>query len=78
MAQFDSLAERYRDEQRRLDYRSAMICAIMAEIYRDRKRRARPFSPEDFMPEEESEEMDNPKMKRALELINQMLGGEEK
>ena len=78
LAQFDALARRYKDEQRRLDYRSAMICSILAEINRDRKRRPRPFSPDDFMPKEEVEELDNPKMKRALKRINQMLSGETK
>ena len=73
LAQFDALARRYKDEQRRLDYRSAMICSILAEINRDRKRRPRPFSPDDFMPKEEVEEGDDPKMKRALERISQML-----
>ena len=77
LAQFDALVRRYKDEQRRLDYRSAMICSILAEINRDRKRRIKPFSPEDFMPKEEAEERDDPKMKRALERISQMLEGKE-
>jgi len=78
LAQFDALVRRYKDEQRRSDYRSAMICSILAEINRDRKRRTKPFSPEDFMPkEEETKRIDNPKMKRALERISQMLEGKE-
>ena len=77
LAQFDALVRRYKDEQRRLDYRSAMICSILAEINRDRKRRTKPFSPEDFMPKEEAEERDDPKMERALKRISQMLGGKE-
>ena len=77
LAQFDALARRYKDEQRRLDYRSAMVCSILAEINRDRKRRIKPFSPEDFMPKEEAEERDDPKMERALRRISQMLEGKE-
>ena len=75
LAQFDVLVRRYKGEQRRLDYRSAMICSILAEINRDRKRRIKPFSPEDFMPKEEAKERDDPKMERALRRISQMLEG---
>lgn len=76
LAQFNALISRYNDEQRRRDYRAAQICSVLAEIYRDRKKRVKPFSPQDFMVPEEKEEMDNPKMKRALERISQILGGE--
>lgn len=77
LAQFDSLARRYRDCQRRMDYRAAMVCSIIAEVYRDRKKRIKPFTPDDFMMKEESEEIDSPQMKRALKRISQMLGGKE-
>lgn len=54
-----------------------MICSLIAEVNRDRKRRVKPFTPDDFMPKEETEELDNPKMKRAIKRISQMLGGKE-
>jgi len=78
MAQLGALSSRYREEQRGLDFRAAMICSVIAEVNRDRKRRPKPFTPDDFLPKEESEELDNPKMKRAMKRINQMLGGEER
>jgi len=32
------------------NYRSALIASILAEIYRDRKKRTRAYTPADFMP----------------------------
>ena len=72
------LARRYENEQRRLDYRAATICSVIAEVYRDRKHRAKPFTPDDFMPKVEPESMDDPHIERALRLMTQMLGGEER
>ena len=43
-------AKVYEAVQRRMDYRSAQIVAILAEINRDTKKRSIPFSAEDFMP----------------------------
>jgi hypothetical protein len=50
LAQYDALAARYKEGQEWHDYRAALICSVNAEINRDRKKRARPFSPKDFMP----------------------------
>ena len=55
-----------------------MVCTIIAEVFRDRKKRIRPFTPDDFMLKEEPEAIDDPKMKRAIKRMSQMLGGEER
>lgn len=77
LAQLGSLAQRYKNDQRRGDYRAALVCSVIAEVYRDRKHRSKPFTPDDFMPREEPEKMSNPHVKRSLELISKMLGGNE-
>ena len=36
--------------ERRADIRSGIISAVIAEVNRDKKRRSKPYSPEEFMP----------------------------
>lgn len=42
----------------RADLRSARICQVLAEINRDKKRRSKPFTIQDFMPDFVSEDVD--------------------
>jgi hypothetical protein len=58
-----------------LDYRFALICTLLAEVNRDRKKRPKPFKPQDFMPQREHKVLNNDQMKKRLEMINIMLGG---
>lgn len=58
-----------------LDYRAALICTILAEINRDRKKRPKPFKPMDFMPQRERKHLNDEQIKKRLESINMMLGG---
>jgi hypothetical protein len=58
-----------------------MVCAILAEINRDRKKRNKPFAPEDFMPQKEQPK---PKTKatpeqlgKQLEAMTKIMGGRE-
>lgn len=78
MAQYNALAERYKEDQKKLNYRAAMICSILAEIYRDRKKRPKAFTPNDFMPQEKKGPMDTQQMSSAIKDITLTLGGEEK
>lgn len=78
MAQYSALAERYKGDQKKLDYRAAMICSILAEIYRDRKKRPRAFTPDDFMPREKRGPMNAEQISHAVKDITLTLGGEEK
>ena len=77
LAQFNALAERYIAEQKSKDYRAALICSIIAEVNRNVKKRAKPFTAEDFMPKEHRK-MTAKRMKTAIKHINIMLEGEEK
>lgn len=33
-----------------MDFRTGIICAVLANINRNRKKRAKPYTPRDFMP----------------------------
>ncbi|MFA5693478.1 MAG: hypothetical protein WC907_07665 [Acholeplasmataceae bacterium] len=46
----DVAARRYEREQYRADFRAGMVCSLIANVYRDAKRKPKPFTPEDFMP----------------------------
>lgn len=80
MAQFNALAERFTLEQEELDYRSALICSIIAEVNRDTKKRSKPFTPVDFMPKrrlnQKTAKLTDEQMINQLQAINIALGGE--
>jgi len=57
------------------DYRSALICTLLAEVNRDRKKRPKPFKPQDFMPQRETHRMSEDQVKSRLAAINYALGG---
>lgn len=74
MAQFDSLCARHKEDQRRLDYRTALICTYLAEPHRNRKKRSKPFIPEDFMPKPRMS-VKSEQIARRMEKINTILRG---
>jgi len=77
LAQFNALAKRYDEQQERQDYRAALICTVLAEINRDRKKRPRPFKPEDFMPKRgrKQKPMTDEQMLAQAKIITAALGG---
>lgn len=57
---------------------TAQICAVLAEINRDPKKRSEPFTPADFLPaddtqEELTEEQEKEERKKIFSRIRQML-----
>jgi len=72
------LVKEYVFEQERLDYRAALICSVIAEVNRNRKKRKKPYTPKDFMPKEKRRRMTGEQMAEQLKLINIALGGEAK
>lgn len=54
LAQFDALAERYQDNQQRLDFRSALICAVIANV--NRSKESKIFTPSDFMAQSKADD----------------------
>ena len=77
-----TLVKRHEVDERRLDYRAALICSTLANINRDRKKKALPFVPQDFMPDTKTPDQ-NPSVKKgkrsqnvdALIMINAAMGG---
>jgi len=65
------------------DYRVGLICAVMAEPYRDAKKHKQPFTPQDFMPLRDQEEAMMPQKQDwqqqldIVEKLNQAFGGED-
>ena len=51
LREFGLLIERYNAEVERQDFRVGLLCSVLANIYRDDKRRSEPFTPQDFMPD---------------------------
>lgn len=76
LAQFHSLAKEYAAGQEMLNYRAAMICSIIAEVNRNRKKRRKPFTPMDFMPKKKKGKMTGEQMLEQVKTMNAVLGGE--
>lgn len=75
-AEFVALVERYKEEQTWLNWRAALVCAVLANIYRDTKRKSQPFTPEDFMPGHEKEEPQTvEQMESTLKMLTIAHGG---
>lgn len=63
-----------------LNYRTALVCSVIAEVNRDKKKRKKPFTYVDFMPKKKKvkKQLTGEEMKQQLGLINAALGGEVK
>lgn len=59
-AEVRELLEAWRARERRADFRAGQVCFLLAEINRDRERRATAFSPADFFPSLEDLRPDPP------------------
>ncbi len=73
--------DRYTYEQECQDYRAALVCSILAEVNRDRKKRKKPFTPADFMPkrrEEPRQVLTSDQLLSRLKVISSALGAEVK
>lgn len=78
LAQFNSLVKWYAAEQETLNYRGALICSVIAEVNRDRKKQKKPFTPEDFMPKRRKGKLTGEQMMDQVKAANIVLGGEVK
>lgn len=75
IAQYNALVAQYEAQQKRQDLRTALLCSIMAEPYRDKKKRLNPFTPADFMPKKKKNPSDEQMMLQAKAIVLS-LGGE--
>ena len=57
-----------------MNFRTALLCSIIAEPYRDKKKRPKPFTPDDFMPKPRKS-MKGEQMAKRMEKINTILRG---
>lgn len=79
LAQLNELVKRYNDKLKLEDYHFALIGCVLAEINRDRKKRTKPFTLQDFtLLGKQSKSMTDDQMKEQIELINMALGGKKK
>lgn len=75
MKEFNALSIRYKESQNWLNYRSAMICAMIANSVRDPKKKQRAWTPDDFMPTRDRKQMTAEQIFAQVKAINAILGG---
>jgi len=68
MKEFSALSDRCKDVQCWLDYRAAIICTVMANMWRGPK--SRPFTPADFMPGEKHGRQTQKEMLDVVKLMD--------
>jgi len=76
MAQFDALIKRYNEAQKKIDSRTGLICAVIANVNRDPKKKRGAYKPSDFMPSEKSQKGSLPTVEE-MRLINIAAGGDD-
>jgi len=52
LKEFEKKIEAFKALEKKQDFRTAQICAIIANVNRDSKKKRRPYQPKDFMPKE--------------------------
>ena len=72
--EYKSLSIRHSANQDWLNYRSALICAVMVNMWRDPKK-SKPCKPQDFMPKHETKKQTPEQMLAAVKLLNSAYGG---
>jgi hypothetical protein len=80
LAQLDSLIKRHNDREEWLDYRTGLVCAIIANVNRDSKKKPEPFTPQDFMPQREQKperELSPDDLLLQMRIMNAAAGGKE-
>ena len=78
LVQLNALIKQNNLSERARNWRAALICSVLANIYRNPKKKVNPFEPEDFMPNPKkvSRKMSEQEMLTQLELMNASFGGE--
>jgi len=75
MREFSALAERHKTKEEWLNYRAGLICSVMANLWRDRKKKVKPFTPQDFMPGVKRERQTPEQMLATVQMLNAAFGG---
>jgi len=87
-AQYDLLAKRHIDHEKgkirleeakleRSDYQAALICCVLANINRDKKKKPTPYKVDDFMPKvvEEKKKQTPEEQFTIVKMLNAAFGG---
>jgi len=75
--------EAWNKQQELEDFRVGLICAVIAEPYRDAKKQKQPFTPQDFMPTRGGKEAERPQRQdwreqlSIIERLNKAFGGDD-
>ena len=77
LKEFEKQANAFSKLEKKRDSRAALICSVLAEVNRDRKKRKKPYKVEDFMPKERKQQTWEQQLK-FVEILNKALGGEDK
>lgn len=74
------LVESMEREHRRELIGSAMVCSVIANVNRDRKKRRKPFAPEDFLPPDPDRKPidDDQSPEQILQMFQMLLGQQQK
>lgn len=75
LKEFNALAGRHESNQEWLNYRAALVCAVLANTARDPKRKRHPFVPDDFLPKKEHVGQTPEQIFAQVQLLNALFGG---
>jgi len=74
MREFSALSDRWKDAKDWLDYRAALVCSVMANMWRDPKK-TKFISPDEFMPKKPNIKQSAEQMLANVKLLNSAYGG---
>ena len=75
LKEFDALNERHKNSEQWLNYRAALICAVLANTARDPKKKIKPFEPSDFMPSDKPKHQTAEQIFATVQMLNAVFGG---
>ena len=73
--EFNALVERYDNNQEWLNHRAALICTLLANIWRGKNSKV--YTLGDFMPKEKSRQQTAKQMLATARMLNAAFGGKE-
>lgn len=72
---FEQTIKKIKRDDESNDRRTARICALLSNINRDKKKKPKPFTEDDFMPKERKK-MTNEELVNSMKIITIAFGGE--
>ena len=77
LSEFEKQASAFSKLEKKRDSRAALVCSVIAETNRNKKKRRKPYKVADFMPRERKKQTWEQQLK-FVEILNKALGGEDK